>query len=112
LRPTRWLAIATTRRESKARRQQIDDFLSSRPWIEVGRFCAAVAQEHSLHLMPWMHPPCHIRDIAAALDDLDEQRGYRAAALLRQRMERCGVSRWHPDPIAAIADAERATARR
>jgi hypothetical protein len=37
---------------------------------------------------------------------LDEQRGYRAAALLLQRMERCGVSRWHPDPLAAIAKAE------
>jgi hypothetical protein len=44
--------------------------------------------------------------MAAALNDPDEQRGYRAAALLRQRMERCGVSRWHPNPIAACEAAE------
>jgi hypothetical protein len=44
--------------------------------------------------------------MAAALNNTDEQSGYRAAALLRQRMERCGVSRWHPDPVAACEAAE------
>jgi hypothetical protein len=38
----------------------------------------------------------------------DEPRcGYRSAALLRQRMERCGVSRWHPNPVVACEAAER-----
>jgi hypothetical protein len=59
-----------------------------------------------LALPPWQPPPCNIGNMAAALNDPDEQRGYRAAALLRQRMERCGVSRWHPDPLQAIAEAE------
>jgi hypothetical protein len=38
--------------------------------------------------------------------------GWRAAALLLQRMLDAGVSRWHPDPLAAIAEAERQTATR
>jgi|SRR6266851_579011 len=110
------LVIEVTRRESPARRQQIDDFLSSpmwiRPWFDVATFCASCAQSRALNSPPWQPPPCNIGNIAAALDDPDEQRGYRAAALLRQRMERCGVSRWHPNPVAAIAEVEQRQAAR
>jgi hypothetical protein len=44
----------------------------------------------------------------------DEPRcGYRAAALLLQRMLACGVSRSHPEPVAAceVAEAERRQSR-
>jgi len=92
------LAIEVTRRESPARRQQIDNFLATREWIHVATFCAGCAQSRSLRLPPWQPSPCFVGDMAAALANTDEQSGYRAAALLRQRMERCGVSRWHPDP--------------
>jgi hypothetical protein len=37
--------------------------------------------------------------MASALAEQDPQRGYRAAAQLWQRMQRCGVSRWHLDPV-------------
>jgi hypothetical protein len=100
------LAIEVTRKESPARRRQVDDFLSSREWLDVATFCAASAQERALRLPPWQPPPCDIGNIAAALKDQDETRGYRAGALLLQRMERCGVSRWHPDPVAACEAAE------
>jgi hypothetical protein len=42
------LAVETTRRESPERRRQIDDMLSSRPWIDVATSCAACAQERAL----------------------------------------------------------------
>ena len=101
------LAIETTRRESPARRRQIDDFMSSRSWFDVATFCAACAQERALRLPPWQPPPCDIGNIAAALDRVRHpQRGYRAAALLLQRMLDAGVSRWHPDPVAACEAAE------
>jgi len=106
------LAIEVTRKESPARREQIDDFLSSplwiRPWIEVATFAASCAQSRALRLPPWQIPPCHIGNIATALADTDERSGYRAGALLRLRMERCGVSKWHPNPVAAceVAEAE------
>ena len=63
------LAIETTRRESPARRRQIDDFMSSRSWFDVATFCAACAQERALRLPPWQPPPCDIGNIAAALDE-------------------------------------------
>jgi hypothetical protein len=91
-------AIEATRKESPARRKQIDDFLSSRVWLDVATFCASCAQSNSLRLQPWQPPPCDIGNVAAALENSDETTGYRAAALLRQRMARCGVSRWHPSP--------------
>jgi predicted acylesterase/phospholipase RssA len=100
------LAIEVTRRESPGRRQQIDSFLTTREWIYVATFCAGCAQSRSLRLPPWQPSPCFVGDMAAALANTDEQSGYRAAALLRQRMERCGVSRWHPNPVAACEAAE------
>ena len=98
------LAIAVTRRESWQRRQQIDDFLSSRPWFEVATFCATCAQERALNLMPWQVAPCdlHREDIV----DQRRGRGGQAALELRERMARCGVSRWHPDPVRACIEAE------
>jgi hypothetical protein len=59
-----------------------------------------------LDLPPWQPSPCFVGDMAAALNNTDELSGYRAAALLRQRMERCGVSRWHPNPVGACESAE------
>jgi hypothetical protein len=100
------LAVETTRRESPGRRQQIDSFLSSRPWEDVATFAASCAQSRALDLPPWQPPPCHISNIESALKVVDEQSGWRAAALLLQRMLDAGVSRWHPDPLAALAEAE------
>ncbi len=100
------LAIETTRKESPARRHQIDDFLATRPWLEVATFCAGCAQSRALRLPPWQPAPCSIESITAALGEPDEQRGYRAAALLLQHMLDAGVSRWHPDPVAACEAAE------
>ncbi len=99
------LAIEVTRKESSARRQQIDDFLSSRPWFDVATFAAQCAQSRSLRLLPWQPSPCRVK-VGVALNDPDEQRGNRAAARLRLRMRRCGVSRWHPDPVAACEAAK------
>jgi hypothetical protein len=66
------LAIEVTRRESPGRRQQIDSFLSSRPWDDVATFAASCAQSRALDLPPWQPPPCHIGDVASALNDTDE----------------------------------------
>jgi hypothetical protein len=106
------LAVEVTRRESPGRSRQIDAMLADEPWESVARFCASCAQGRALNLPPWQPPPCNIGNMAAALNDPDEQRGYRAAALLRQRMLDAGVSRWHPDPLRAIEQAEQAEAKR
>jgi hypothetical protein len=101
------LAVKIVRAHSAADRQQIDDKLSREPWIEVAKFAAHSCQERALHLQPWQcWPPC-----AVEVDDDDtpgfEHRSIRSSAALLRRMLKLGISRWHPDPLAAIEAAER-----
>lgn len=91
-------AIAAARRESATRRKQIDAKLRKEPWEVVGRFAAFSAQIESLHLQPW--------ESTLVYADTPE-----AHALLR-RLKAAGLSKYEPDPLAAIAEAERrATAK-
>jgi hypothetical protein len=107
------LAIEMARQEDEGRRRQIDDFLRSRPFEEVGRFASYSCQMRSLCLAPWMYPPALI-DITAvgkilAAGDNDIH-GRFVAAKLVQRLLDLGLSRFHPDPLAAIDAAKRGAA--
>jgi len=97
------LTLALCRNESPARSHQIDSKLEDEPWEEVVRFAAFCCQGRSLHLMPWDLPPC----CASEGDDSDIDA--EAVKLLR-KMLAAGVSRWHPDPMAAIEEAKRKAA--
>ena len=102
-------AIEITRQRSPARAQQVDDMLAdpTRSWERVGQFCAYSCQMNSLNLQPWETPPCWVRgDIEAALFAPDDGRGVRDATRLLKRMLNLGISRYEPDPLAAIAAAE------
>ena len=94
-------AIELYRAGSRTQRQRIDAQLAKGDdWEDVATYCAFHMQMENLRLPPWQPPPCNIgnNNMASALNEQDPQRGYRSAALLRQRMQRCNVSRWHPDP--------------
>src|SRR4051794_20592809 len=108
-----WQAIVRCREERPARAKQINDKIAPGPWhrgwIEVAEFCSYSTQVDSLGLAPWQIPPCWIDDIDAALREPgDDAKRIRDAALLLLRMQRCGVSKFHPDPIGACAIAEAA----
>ena len=47
-----------------------------------------------------------------ALREPDHAKRIRYAALLLQRMQRCGVSRWHPDPVGECERVEAEKQRR
>jgi hypothetical protein len=101
------LAISMARAEDKGRAEQIDHFLASRPWIEVAQFAAGHCQGLALNLPPWQSPPCDFHgDIEACVQDPDSSPGHRSAAQLLLWMQCCGVSKWHPDPVAACEAAE------
>jgi hypothetical protein len=101
------LAIEVVRAESPASRAQIDDKLATEPWEAVGHFAAYSAQDRALKLRPWETPPVWIVDLAASLTrPPDDHRGERRAAELLKNMVASGVSRFHPDPLAAIEAAE------
>ena len=69
---------------------QLDDQLKERPWLEVAEFASYCCQVDSLNLLPHQSPPCGFIG-----NDPD------AADLLRRLLD-AGLSRYEPDPIAAL----------
>ncbi len=86
-------------RKDSLRAEQIDAKLRDEPWEEVAEFASSCLQGEALHLKPWQEPPC-----VAFEDDDPEERDKQAQALLR-RMLSAGVSRFAPDPMAALEAA-------
>ena len=78
--------------------------LETEDWQEAAEFAAYCCQIAALHLKPWQEPPCVVDEN----DPLD--RAPDAQALLR-KMLALGVSRYHPDPLAAIEAAKGTTHR-
>jgi hypothetical protein len=86
------------------RRDQVVHMLKDEGRRASAVFCAYHRQCRALNLRPWEDPPCHID-----LVDVDEADA--AAALLLRRLLAAGLSRYEPDPLAALEDAN-ADARR
>ena len=100
-------AVAMYRSASAENFRGVDSMLANgTPWSEVAEYASYHCQVRNLGLPPWQPAPCKIDDIAAALKVQDPQRGYRAAAMLLQRMLRNNLSRFEPDPVAACEAAE------
>ena len=106
------LAMAMARQDPM-RARQLDDKLKNEPWEEVAQFAAYSCQFRTLKLQPWETPPCDADDTSGA--EAIDRYGYftepTAVALLK-RMKRAGVSRFHPDPMRALAEAEAEAAAR
>jgi hypothetical protein len=98
------LALQVAREErypdEHGRAEQIASMLEDRSWFEVASFAAYVVQGCALRLKPWQEPPC-----CASENNPDERD--KAAQVLLRRMLAAGVSRYHPDPLAAIEAAKK-----
>ena len=81
-----------------ARAAQLRSMLKDQSWIEVAEFAAYGCQNRSLHLLPWELPPCH---------GDSEHHPDQAARKLLDQMLAAGISRYHPDPMAALEAAKR-----
>jgi hypothetical protein len=94
------LAIAT---ERKVNPRDMAAYEERSSWDEIAAFAVGRCQDRALNLRPWECAPAFTTDDDEPSDDW----GHRPQeiALLR-RMLRAGVSRFHPDPIKAIAEAE------
>ncbi|MCK1414833.1 hypothetical protein IVB55_18005 [Bradyrhizobium sp. CW4] len=79
--------------ESRTRAKQIDAKLRKEPWEAVGCYAAFCAQIASLGLQPW----------ESTLVYADSPESH---ALLRG-MKAAGLSKYEPDPLAALAEFER-----
>jgi hypothetical protein len=95
------LAVERCQAESAERARQVERMLADRPWAIVATFASFSCQCRALHLKPYETPPCHCNN--------PDKPGpnYEDAARLQRRMLKAGVSKWHPDPLAAIAAGKR-----
>jgi hypothetical protein len=74
-------------------------FCPPEPWQKVAEFAASLCQSKALGLRPWENPPCH-----AHVDPM----GGDGSVKLLAKMEKAGISRWHPDPLRALEEANAA----
>jgi Arc/MetJ family transcription regulator len=103
-------AIALVRAESRQESERVDEMVAKEGWKRAARYCCYARQDIALHLKPWMTPPCWLRtddDVAAALAQPYGVDGKRAAGELVQRLLVNGLSRYEPDPLRALEQAER-----
>ena len=91
-------ALEMCRAESPGRAKQINAKLRDDGWQSTAEFAAAHCQCEALNLEPWQMPPCR---------GDSEHHPDPAAKKLLEQMLAAGVSRWHPDPLAAIEEAKR-----
>jgi hypothetical protein len=70
--------------------------LKERSWQEVAEFAAFGQQIDNMRLRPWETPPCLV------CDGNEPRVGEEIAAKVLRNMLKAGISRWHPDPIAAL----------
>ena len=87
------------------RSEQIDWKIEYDGWQNTAKFCAYLCQSRNLRLEIQEFPPCWLLDV----DDVEGpafKRKPQAAKLLR-RLLAAGLSQYEPDPIRALAAAEK-----
>lgn len=93
--------------------EQIKALMRRDGWPRAAVFAASCCQSDVLDLKPWQIPPCHILNADNPDDGLGPDQpgpasdGRHQAAQLLRRMLALGVSKYHPDPLAAIEAAEK-----
>jgi hypothetical protein len=88
-------------RRDPDRAEQLDAKLKEeKSWFGVATFAAYCVQCDTLGLRPWQEPPC-------VADENDPHERDKEAQDLLRRMLSAGVSRYDPDPRAAIASSYR-----
>jgi hypothetical protein len=95
------LAIAAERKASPADMAAMEQRGSS--WDDLAQFAVGRCQDRNLRLRPWECAPAFTTDD----DEPSDVWGHRPHEIaLLKRMLAAGISRYHPDPIKAIAEAE------
>lgn len=99
--------------ESEQERERLDRLVVRNGWTDAAETATYALQCRALRLRPWEPPPCWIRDLEADLAAGDDGVGGRfRAAKLTQRLLKANLSRFEPDPLAALAQAEDARRRK
>jgi len=97
--------------------EQLDDMLQERTWFDVAAFAAYSCQFDALRLMPAHTPPCWSDENGddEEFREKHRERNYMTrevdARRLLRRMLAAGLSRYEPDPMAALEARKRRTKR-
>jgi hypothetical protein len=75
------------------------------PWVDIARHAALSCQIARMGLKAWQVAPCEV-EINQIDPPGDEHRRTRHASLTLERLLHGGLSRWEPNPPAAIAAIE------
>jgi hypothetical protein len=89
------MAIKIRSAKGDGEREQMEWKIKNDGRRSAAEFASYCCQCDSLHLKPWEEPPCEV--------DEDATEDSPARTLLG-RMIAAGVSRFHPDPMAALAE--------
>jgi hypothetical protein len=98
-------AIEIAKAESPGRAAQIASKLKTESWREVAEFASYVCQHRALQTRPWELAPIDVDEDDPIPGGDDAHRKGRAITLLR-RLLHAGLSRYEPQPLAAIAKME------
>jgi hypothetical protein len=99
-------AIDLVRAEGSSDARWIDDHLRTNGFFEAGHLASYHCQYRALQLKPWEFPPIWIDDISETLKEPSDSKDRHRAAKLLQRLLAGGLSRYEPDPLAALERAE------
>jgi hypothetical protein len=109
-------ALDMARAQSDQERAHIDRELAEDGWQHAAETAAYHCQDRALRLKPWQTPPCWLRTDAAVqvalLTPPPDHRGRRMAAGLVLELLAAGLSRFEPDPLHALAKADKAASKR
>src|SRR5262245_15239741 len=99
------LAIERCRRAG----HDMDMWLARDGLEKTGEFAAYSSQMASLHLKPWEYPPSLLLEVATLDDPAPDPDlgGIGAGLRLLRTMLKLGVSRRHPSPLEAVAEARK-----
>jgi hypothetical protein len=86
------------------RDQQLRQMIKDRHFDDVATFAAYCCQCQALKLKPWEIAPCHVSEEDEPLPRSPalDWRHYREAHDIARRLLRAGLSKFEPDPIAAL----------
>jgi hypothetical protein len=104
--------IEIERSRNPTRAAYINETLAKEGLEKAGRDAAYACQYTALRLRPWEWTPSWVEPsqadaiIARGPNNTAPQEGDYAAAVLLRKMLAAGISRWEPDPLAALAQAK------
>jgi hypothetical protein len=99
--------IAAARAIAPIYDRAIDTMLArGQSWEEVAHYACVVAQTVSCDAKPWQPVPCGVHVASALRQPYGDPRSEREAAEIRLKLQALNLSRYEPDPMRAIAEAE------